>query len=408
MQYTTETLYEYCEINKITLIKNYKDIKIKRENYIEGNCSLAGCINLFNKNFRQLVKTVAYCEECMKQISSNKIKNQKVKYDKNELIKFCNTNKININMINFDQFINRDAIIKGKCLTNECNNLFSKSFRELLKHNGYCSNCCKENGKIKIINTNLERYGVECCLLSEVIKTKGKNTMIQKYGVEFALQCETFKQNMKNNNLQKYGVEHVLQIPEVRNQIIKTNLEKYGAENPQQNKEILEKTKQTNLERYGAKNYFETKECQEKIKQTSLKKYGVEHHSQNSEVAERMLKGSFNKKQYIMPSGKIIDYQGYENFAFDELINIEKIEEDDLIISRKEVPELWYMDKLGKKRRHYVDMFIKSQNRCIEVKSNWTNQDKNNVFEKQKAAIELGYTYEIWIYDAKGNKLFTY
>ena len=59
MQYTTETLYEYCEINKITLIKNYKDIKIKRENYIEGNCSSAGCINLFNKNFRQLVKTGA-------------------------------------------------------------------------------------------------------------------------------------------------------------------------------------------------------------------------------------------------------------------------------------------------------------------------------------------------------------
>jgi len=232
--------------------------------------------------------------------------------------------------------------------------------------------------------------------------------MIQKYGVEFASQGENFKQNMKNNNFQKYGVEHVLQIPEVRKQIIKTNLEKYGAENPQQNSKIKEKTNLTNLEKYGTKNYFETKECQEKIKQTSLKKYGVEHHSQNSEVAERMLKGSFNKKQYIMPSGKIIDYQGYENFAFDELINIEKNEEDDLIISRKEVPELWYMDKLGKKRRHYVDMFIKSQNRCIEVKSNWTNQDKNNVFEKQKAAIELGYTYEIWIYDAKGNKLFTY
>ena len=26
MQYTTETLYQYCETNNITLIKNYKDI----------------------------------------------------------------------------------------------------------------------------------------------------------------------------------------------------------------------------------------------------------------------------------------------------------------------------------------------------------------------------------------------
>ena len=408
MQYTTETLYQYCETNNIILIQNYKDINIKRENYVEGKCSSVDCINTFNKIFRQLVKTGAYCEECMKQIVSNKIKEKLTKFTNVLLNKYCSDN----NIILFDYFLNshitEKTIIKGKCLTNECSNIFSKSFRDLLKHNGYCSNCCKENGKIKIINTNLQKYGVECCLLSEEIKSKRKYTMIKKYGVEFALQSEDIKQNMKNNNLQKYGVEHVLQIPEVRKQIVKTNLQNYGAENPQQNKEIKEKTNQTNLERYGVENYFGTKECQNKIIQTSLKKYGVEHHSQNPEVAEKMLKNSFNKKLYKMPSGKIINYQGYENFAFDELLNIEKIDETDLLINRKDVPELWYIDKLGKKRRHYVDMYIKSQNRCIEVKSTWTNQDKNNVFEKQKSALELGYKYDIWIYDNKGDKLFIY
>jgi hypothetical protein len=106
-----------------------------------------------------------------------------------------------------------------------------------------------------------------------------------------------------------------------------------------------------------------------------------------------------------MPSGKIICYQGYENFALDELINIENILEEDIITNRKDVPEIWYLDKTGKKRRHFVDFFIKTQQRCIEVKSTWTNQDKNNVLEKQKAAINLGYKYEIWIFDKKGNKL---
>lgn len=408
MKYTAETLLNYCQEHNITLLQNYKDIKITRENYIEGKCNTINCEYTFNKTFRQLVKTGSYCDKCMKQISSNKIKNKKVKYDKNELIKFCNTNKININTVQFDQFINRNAIINGKCLTNDCANTFSKSFRELLKHSGYCRDCCKENGKIKIINTNLERYGVKCSLLSEEIKIKGKNTTMKKYGVEFASQSETIKENIKNNNMKKYGVEHVLQISELRKQIIKTNLEKYGVENPQQNNKIKEKTKQTNLEKYGVENYLATKECKEQIIKTNLEKYGYEHHSQNSEVAERMFKSSFNKKQYTMPSGKIIDYQGYENFAFDELINIEKIDETDLITNRKDVPELWYIDKLGKKRRHYVDMFIKSQNRCIEVKSNWTNQDKNNVFEKQKSALNLGYKYNIWIYDNKGNKLFIY
>ena len=118
-----------------------------------------------------------------------------------------------------------------------------------------------------------------------------------------------------------------------------------------------------------------------------------------------MLKNSYNKKQYKLPSGKVIYYQGYENFAFDELLYKENLNENDFIIDRKLVPEIWYYDKNNKKRRHYVDIFIPSQKRCIEIKSTWTNQEKNNVLEKQKAAIDLEYKYEIWIFDRTGNKL---
>lgn len=71
------------------------------------------------------------------------------------------------------------------------------------------------------------------------------------------------------------------------------------------------------------------------------------------------------------------------------------------------VPEIWYDDENGKKHRHYVDIFIPSQNRCIEVKSLWTVK-KDNVFLKQKAGKELLYNYEILVYDYKGNKLETY
>jgi uncharacterized protein YcfL len=73
----------------------------------------------------------------------------------------------------------------------------------------------------------------------------------------------------------------------------------------------------------------------------------------------------------------------------------------------KNVPTIWYYDEEGKKHRHYVDIFIPSKNKCIEVKSTWTAQ-KKNIFIKQKAAKELGYHYEIWIYDKKGNKVNTY
>ena len=311
MKYTTETLLNYCQEHNIILIKNYQDDKIKRENFIEGKCTTINCEYTFNKTFRQLVKTGSYCDECMKQIVSNKIKSKLTIFTNILLHKYCSDH----NIVLFDYFenihITENTIVNGKCLTNECANSFSKSFRELLKHSGYCGDCCKENGKIKIINTNLERYGVKYSQQNKEIKTKGKNTMMKKYGVEFASQSEIIKQNMRNKNLQKYGVEHILQIPELRKQIIKTNLEKYGFENPQQNNEIKDKIKKTNLEKYGAENYFATKECKKQIIKTNLEKYGYEHHSQNSEIAEKMLKCSYNKKQYTMPSGKIIDYQGY-------------------------------------------------------------------------------------------------
>lgn len=61
----------------------------------------------------------------------------------------------------------------------------------------------------------------------------------------------------------------------------------------------------------------------------------------------------------------------------------------------------WYTSKTFN-----VDIFIPMQNRCIEVKSTWTaEKGKDCIFLKQEAAKKLGYTYEIWVYDQKGNKI---
>jgi hypothetical protein len=344
----------------------------------------------------------------MKEISNYKIKISNTKFDSIMLDEFCNNNSIILSRDYSNEFINRTTIITGNCLTNNCEKQFIKPFRELLKINGYCENCSKENGKIKIINTNMEKYGVECVLQLQTIREQGIKTNLEKYGVEHNSQSKIIKEQKKNKSMEKYGVEYVLQSPTIRKQIMKTNIEKYGVEHPQQNKEIKDKTLKTNLRKYGVENYFQTEECKQKIIETSLRKYGVEHHSQNAEIAELMLKNSHILKKYKLPSGIIIDYQGYENFAFDELLFVEKIKEDDLVTKRIDVPVIWYYDKNNKKRRHYVDIYIKSQNRCIEVKSTWTNQEKNNVFEKQTSAHNLGLLYDIWIYDKNGNKVESY
>ena len=83
--------------------------------------------------------------------------------------------------------------------------------------------------------------------------------------------------------------------------------------------------------------------------------------------------------------------------------------ENDIICGIKQVPCIWYNDANGNKHRHYVDIFIVSENKCIEVKSPWTMKyKKSHIFEKQKGAKELGYKYEIWVYDNKGNKVETF
>jgi hypothetical protein len=124
---------------------------------------------------------------------------------------------------------------------------------------------------------------------------------------------------------------------------------------------------------------------------------------------DKVIKSSYSKKEYIFPSGKVEKIQGFENFALDELIINEKINESYIIIGCKNVPEIWYCDDNNKKRRYYVDIYIPSQNRCIEVKSSYTYKinEKINLL-KQNAVKELGYKYEIWIYNKKGEKISCY
>jgi len=407
MLYNNTSLINYCNENNISLLEEYSKIKINRDSQIKGNCINKNCNEIFCKTFRQLIKTKAFCYDCSKQNGKNKNK-ENCKFNSTFLMNFCNENNIILDSEYTSIFINRDTIITGNCLTENCTNKFSKSFRELIKLNGYCSHCSKEIGKHKIIETNIKKYGCKYSMQNEEVKLKQKNKIIEIYGVDHISKLDSIKNIKKEKSLEKYGTEYVLQSSEVREKIKNTNIERYGVENPQQNKNIKEKTMTTNIKIYGCKTATNNPYIKEKIISNNLEKYGVPHHSQNPYIADKMFKKAYNNKIYILPSGKSLYYQGYENFALDELLQKENIMEEDIITNRKDVPEIWYNDKNNIKRRHYVDFYIKSQNRCIEVKSTWTNQEKNNVFEKQKAAIILGYKYEIWIFDRNGKKIETY
>ena len=279
------------------------------------------------------------------------------KYDFELLQKYCSEN----NVVLLEDYKNKNIychfVVEGKCSNKDCSNNFKKKLYKLINTNAMCNPCIFIQAKVVRKETNLKSIGKE------------------NY-----FQCEIIKDKIKDTNIKKYGVEYVSQSESVRNKIKETCLEKYGVEHQSYNKTI-----------------------QEKITQTNILKYGVEHLMKNPEYLENMLKKAFKFKNYTLPSGQIITYQGYENLALDELIINDKIDESDIITGCRNVPEIIYLDENNKTHTHFVDIFIPSQNRCIEVKSTWTFQ-KSNVLLKQKAAKELGYKYEIWVYDRNGNK----
>jgi len=187
-----------------------------------------------------------------------------------------------------------------------------------------------------------------------------------------------------------------------------TMVERYGVKYTSQNKELMNKVKNTFLEKYGCENPFQNEEIKQKIKQTCLDKYGCEHPHQHAEVSEKASKNAYKSKDYIFPSGRIERIQGYEHFMLNDLLQKENISEDDIIVKRSDVPTIWYEDAKGKKRRYFVDCLIKSQQRCIEVKSTWTVKMKYDcIYLKQQALKNAGYLCEIWVYNSNGNLIET-
>lgn len=328
----------------------------------------------------------------------------KTKYNYELLNTLCNTELLNDDYSN--QKLTRDTYIEGKCITENCQNNFRRTFRYLYERtNLCCDECSKINAKIKAKNTFTTNYGVENPMFLQETKDKVSNTLISRYGVKHQMHIQEIKDKIKKTCLSKYGEKHPLKNIDVQTKLKNTCLTKYGVKNVFQTEEFNVKSKLTSLKKYNVEYPAQSNEFKEKSKKTFLKKYGVEYALQNKDIMNKVIKNSYKLKEYIMPSGKVVKCQGYEPYALKELIN-KNIIENDIITGIKNMPEIWYIDSKLKKHRHYVDIFILSQNKCIEVKSKWTfNKQTENVLKKQEFAKKLGYLYEIWIYNSKGEKI---
>ena len=349
LKYSYDSLKKFCEENGIELCKDYSQEVVRRETKIKGKCKTDGCVQIFNKVFRELKENNRYyCKLCIKKISVEKR--------------------------------------KTTCLE-----------KYGVENPVYCE---EVHNKMKL--TNLHKYGVEFTFQSEQVKDKIKDTLIERYGVDNPNKNNEIRDKGKNTCLKRYGAEHILQTEQYKEKYKTTIIQKYGVEHISQNQEIKDKKIETCLKNYGVKQPSQSEKIKQKKIETSLINYGVEYPIQDPNILDKNIKSCYRTKQYKLPSGNIIITQGYEEFALDEIINKEEICESDIIMGAKNVPTIWYIGNDGKKHRHFVDIFIPTQNRCIEVKSIWTaKKGEHNIYLKQNAAKLLGYNYEIWIYNEK-------
>jgi Marseillevirus homing endonuclease len=336
----------------------------------------------------------------------------------------------------------------------ECKNLHITTWKAF-KKGVRCLDCTQE--KIKI--TCRELYGVENPFNSKEIQEKAVLTRLEKYGVKYPMELEEFARKAKETNIknhggihnsklpeqkeardaaylekygapfgfveehnekgkaktrEKLGVDYPLQSPVIHTKIKKNNLQKYGAENYLQS----ETGKKHMMDKYGAENYLQSKTGKKHMmdkygaesylqsktgKQHMMDKYGAPHAMQCPELFEKAMKKAFTTKIFTFPSGKDVFVQGYEPFALQDLLKT-GFKENDICTGRKNIPTIKYKFE-GVKRVYYPDIYIKSKDLIIEVKSLWTYEreiDKNKA--KFKATKKL-HNFELWVYGKDGKKL---
>jgi hypothetical protein len=392
--YNHEMLKKLCDENNLVLKEDYFIVPVNVSKIIEGKCKTDNCVNDFSKKFRYLVKSGAYCPECTKN------------HGKLKVMETC-MKKYGVKSAKQSKEVNEKA--KKTCLEkygvenpNQCKEIRDKIKKTCLEKYGVENpNQCKEV-RDKHKKTCLEKYGVEYISQHPDFSEKVKKTNLERFGSTCSLHNAEMKEKCKKTWLEKYGVEHHLQSDSTKAKKKESYLKKYGVEHPSQSEEIKEQKKETCLKNFGVEFPTQSSEVMDKMKQKSLEKYGVEHPMQTNEIFEKNQKSAYKRKEYTFPSGRLEYIQGYENYALDDLLQKETIGEENIIVGCKNVPSIWFEDSLGKKHRHYVDIFIPTQNKCIEVKSTWTITKKIDfIFLKQEAAKKLGFQYEIWVYNGK-------
>jgi hypothetical protein len=385
---------DFSKIKKIDKFnKELDDNEISSKIYIEGSCTSTDCRGIFHRRISEIDKYGGKCERC--------VKNRTNKHTLETLESF----ELTLSKKYYRDELHAHCIIEGNCKNKNCMNIFSKKFCQLIKLGGYCNKCSIKNGNEKKIITVKEKYNVENVSQSEKIKKQKIETCTENYGVSYPTQSNIIQKQIIETSNKNWGTNRPTQNKELLERIHDDYEKTSGYRTPVSDPKIREKGKNTYEEKTGFRNPFSNPIIKEKIEQTNLLKHGYTNPMKNPKIMKKAFKSGFKMKPYELPSGKIIEYMGWENYALDELLTM--YDEND--IENENLQVFDYIKPDGTTHTYHPDIYIKSINKFIEVKSTYTiTQSTDIIFLKQQSVKDSGNDCEIWVYNSQGKKVDCY
>lgn len=260
----------------------------------------------------------------------------------------------------------------------------------------FCSSVCS-NVNIDVIEKMKHTWNTKSDDSINKIQLKRRKTNLQKYGVEIASKLPEVIEKNKQSHIKNWG-DYAMRTNEILKKRADTCNHKYGGVGLA-SPEVFSKMKNTNIEKYGVEYYSSSNGWYDKCMNTALKKYGKEWVSKVDEINKKQQTGGYSYHDFEFPSGKVVRVQGYEPIVLVKLLT--KYDENDIIVGLQNIIDevgFFHYEYDNNIRRYYPDIYIKSENQIIEVKSTYTfNKEKEKNLLKRESVINKGINFKFII-----------
>lgn len=260
----------------------------------------------------------------------------------------------------------------------------------------YCSRKCSNNNE-SVINKMKTTWSNKNPNEIEKIQLKRRSTNIKKYGVDIASKLPDVIEKNKQSHIKNWG-DYAMRTNEILTKRSDTCIERYGGVG-MASAELFSKIKNTNMEKYGVEYYSSTKNWYDRCVNTAIEKYGVDWVSKVDAINVKQQAGGYSYHDFEFPSGKVVRVQGYEPKVLAKLVV--DYDENDIIVGLQNIiDEIGFFHYIyeGKTHRYYPDIYIKSENKVIEVKSTYTfNKEKKKNLLKRDSVVSRGIDFKFII-----------